>query len=183
MGMNSLNHYAYGSVCEFFYKYMAGIQAGEDGFRSARIEPVVSPLIRHVKAVYDSVSGKYEVEYHLLDNGKIDIRVEVPFGCSAILKLPETEQTVILSAGTYRHTYQPDHDVRYMYSAEAFLSDVFRNSEAEALIMEEIKQAVIFRNPDNAFRQVSDLFELIPMGADPQKVGMVVGQLSKIKAY
>lgn len=183
MGMNSLNHYAYGSVCEFFYKYMAGIQAGEDGFRSARIEPVVSPLIRHVKAVYDSVSGKYEVEYHLLDSGEIDIRVEVPFGCSACLKLPETEQTVTLSAGTYRHTYQPDHDVRCMYAAEAFLTDVFKNTEAEALIMEEIRQAVIFRNPDHAFRQVSDLFELIPMGADPQKVGMVVGQLSQIKVY
>ena len=49
--------------------------------------------------------------------------------------------------------------------------------------MTEIPQAAMYRNQDNAFRQVSDLFELIPMGVEPQKIGMVVGWLAHIKAY
>ena len=31
--MNSLNHYAYGSVVEFLYKNVAGIKADKKGFR------------------------------------------------------------------------------------------------------------------------------------------------------
>lgn len=183
MGMNSLNHYAYGSVCEFLYKYMAGIQSGKNGFKCAKIAPVISPFVRHVKAKYDSVFGKYEVEYSLLDDGKISIRVEVPFGCTATLQLPETSQSIPLCAGVYENTYQPEKDVRCMYSQEAFLSDVFQNQEAEGLIMKEIGMALMFRNPDNSFRQVFDLYELIPIGFEPQKIGMVVAQLAKIKSY
>ena len=41
----------------------------------------------------------------------------------------------------------------------------------------------MFLNPDNSFRQVFDLYELIPMGFEPQKIGMVVAQLAKIKSY
>ena len=183
MGMNSLNHYAYGSVCEFMYKYMAGIRPGKNGFRQAEIAPVISPFLRYVRAQYDSVSGKYEVEYQLLDSGEITIRVEVPFGCGASLKLPGTEQILELSAGTYCNTYVPEQNVRCPYDQNAFLQDVFQNEEAENLLMTELPQAAMYRNPDNAFRQMSDLFELIPMGVEPQKIGMVVGQLAHIKAY
>ena len=38
-GMNSYNHYAYGSVMEFVYRRIAGIEATEAGFKKIRIAP------------------------------------------------------------------------------------------------------------------------------------------------
>lgn len=37
--MNSLNHYSYGSVMEYVYRYMAGIQEAEPGFKKVRFAP------------------------------------------------------------------------------------------------------------------------------------------------
>ena len=183
-GMNSLNHYSYGSICEFMYKYMAGIRPGEHGFRDAMISPVINPKIKHLKASYDSASGKYEVEWKLLLDGRIYIKVNIPFGCHATLNLPYNDRIVVdLATGVYEETYMPNKDLRCMFGPEAFLSDVFAHPEAEQLVLSEISMAVMYRNSDNAFRQVYDLFDLIPMGVDPQKIGEVVGRLGNLKAW
>src|SRR5699024_1907404 len=41
LGMNSLNHYTYGSILEWMYRYMCGIQPLEEtpGFRRIRLAP------------------------------------------------------------------------------------------------------------------------------------------------
>lgn len=41
--MVSFNHYAFGSVGEFYYRYILGIQPEEPGFRKIRIAPVGGP--------------------------------------------------------------------------------------------------------------------------------------------
>ena len=38
-GMNSYNHYAYGSAMEFVYRRIAGIETAEAGFKTIRIAP------------------------------------------------------------------------------------------------------------------------------------------------
>lgn len=183
-GMNSLNHYSYGSVCEFMYKYMAGIKPGEHGFKDAIIEPLINPKVKHVKASYDSISGKYEVEWKLILDGRIYIKVNVPFGCHATLNLPYSDRKILdLSSGVYEETYVPNKDLRCMFGPEAFLSDVFAFPESEQLVLSKIGMADMYRNPDNAFRQVYDLYELIPMGVDPQTISEVVGRLGKLKAW
>ena len=68
VGMNSFNHYAYGSVVEWMYRYMAGIEPGMPGFETVILRPRIDTRIAeelpdgqqrmtYVKASYDSVSG------------------------------------------------------------------------------------------------------------------------------
>ncbi len=86
--MNSLNHYAFGSVTEFLYRNVAGFQPTAAGCRSAVISPIVNAKIRHMDMTYHSASGKWNVFWKLEKDGKVTVRVEVPFGCTAKIGLP-----------------------------------------------------------------------------------------------
>ena len=83
-GMNSMNHYAYGSVVEWMYRCMCGINPVEDapGFARARIAPVTDPRFEYARASYDSASGLYESGWRRQD-GEVVFDVTVPFGCEA----------------------------------------------------------------------------------------------------
>ncbi|MBQ8089034.1 MAG: family 78 glycoside hydrolase catalytic domain [Clostridia bacterium] len=89
-GMNSMNHYAYGSIVEWMYRYMAGIDPVEDapGFKRVRIHPSVDGRIQSVKAQYDSASGLYRSEWSVTENGVIYV-VEIPFDCEALFEADE----------------------------------------------------------------------------------------------
>lgn len=81
-GMNSMNHYAYGSVVEWMYRYMAGLNPAEPGFKRARIAPVTDPRFTFVKAEYDSAAGLYKSAW-TRDANQLTCEIEVPFDCTA----------------------------------------------------------------------------------------------------
>ena len=58
-GMNSLNHYSYGSIVEWMYRYMCGINPDENktGFRKFTIHPYPDQRFEYVKAEYQSAYG------------------------------------------------------------------------------------------------------------------------------
>ena len=61
-GMNSLNHYAYGSIAEWMYRNMCGINPSEDipGFRKIRLAPKPHGSLKHAKATFNSPCGYVE---------------------------------------------------------------------------------------------------------------------------
>lgn len=61
--MVSFNHYAFGSVGEFYYRHILGIQAAEPGFSRVRIRPVMDERLGHVRGSYDSRAGRIEVSW------------------------------------------------------------------------------------------------------------------------
>ena len=74
VGMNSFNHYAYGSVVEWMYRYMAGIEPGTAGFETVILQPRIDTRtaeelpdgqqrMTHVKASYDSAAGLIASEW------------------------------------------------------------------------------------------------------------------------
>lgn len=88
VGMNSFNHYAYGSIVEWMYRYMAGIEAAEPGFEKLLLQPRVDvrtdeelpdgqQRMTSVKAEYESVAGKIESEW-MNDNGVFTYKCVVP---------------------------------------------------------------------------------------------------------
>ena len=83
-GMNSMNHYAYGSVVEWMYRCMCGLNPVEraPGFKRARIAPSVDGRFDWVKASYDSAAGLYECGWRRED-GRVVYDVRVPFDCEA----------------------------------------------------------------------------------------------------
>ena len=100
--MNSFNHFAYGSVAEWMYRYMAGIEQG-DGFKSFILQPVTDrgeqynseERIRSVKGTYDSYYGRIESQWEADDNGDlISYRAVVPANTEATLYLPVSAESM-----------------------------------------------------------------------------------------
>jgi alpha-L-rhamnosidase len=95
-GMNSLNHYAYGSIVEWMYRDMCGLNptSGENGavgFRHALIEPKPNPLLQWARARYRSAAGVYESGWHIDEAGNLTIEIAIPFNASARVVLPNAQ--------------------------------------------------------------------------------------------
>ncbi len=134
-GMNSLNHYAYGSVMEFVYGYVAGIRPKTPGFEQAILAPHPDARLPKMEASYDSVSGKYVCNTEIQEDGKLRVVLEIPFGCSAEVTLPDTEQApFVLESGTYEYLYQPTKNYLHPYGAESRLEELAKNPNTLELL-------------------------------------------------
>ncbi len=116
-GMNSLNHYAYGSIVEWIWKWCAGIEAAEPGFKKAKLHPIPNWQLRRLDAAYDSAAGMYEVHWQCEDANHLHVSVTVPYGCEAELILPySAEGTKYLTAGTYEFSYETTEPLRKVFT-------------------------------------------------------------------
>jgi len=88
--MNSFNHYSLGSVGEWMYRYMAGIEADPEapGFKHAVIRPRPGGRIKWVKASYDSCYGTIGSEWQLEPNGVFKLQVSIPANTTADVYVP-----------------------------------------------------------------------------------------------
>lgn len=137
--MNSLNHYSYGSVMEFVYKYIGGINASAPGFKSVRFTPQICSKLKFCHIEYNSVSGNYVSEWKINRDGTISVHFEVPFNCKAVAVLPGTDgREVILHAGQYEETYQPNVDYRKRYTMETRIQELRGDKEALEILKEDL---------------------------------------------
>lgn len=98
-GMNSLNHYSYGSIEAWMYKDVCGIRPAEAGYRKAVIAPHADARLTFVEGTLDTVAGLYKSGWKYEDNGTVTYRVEVPFNAEAEFVLDGISRT--LTAGSY----------------------------------------------------------------------------------
>lgn len=88
--MNSFNHYAYGSIVEWMFRDMCGLNPDDvAGFRHARIAPKPDQSLQWAKARYASVAGLYESGWHMDASGLLTIEIAIPFNASASVLLPD----------------------------------------------------------------------------------------------
>ncbi len=127
-GMNSYNHYAYGSVTEFVYRRIAGIEAKEAGFAKIKIAPNPCKGLPVMKAEYDSVRGKIVSEYSQKD-GKIEYVIEIPGQIEAEIVLPN-EAPVFVKGGRYVFGRDAEELYREPYTPESVVTEVFANPKA-----------------------------------------------------
>ena len=127
-GMNSYNHYAYGSVMEFVYRRIAGIEAKEAGFAKIKVAPHPVKGLPKLYAEYESVRGKIVSEYWQKD-GKIEYVIEIPGQIEAEIVLPN-EAPVSVKGG--RHIFVRDSEDLYCepYTPESTVLEVFENPKA-----------------------------------------------------
>ena len=85
----SHNHPMFGSVSEWFYKGLGGINPAPDaiGFDKILIKPQPVAGLSWVKTSYESVRGKIISEWQK-DGEKLKLHVRVPVGTSAIVWVP-----------------------------------------------------------------------------------------------
>jgi alpha-L-rhamnosidase len=96
--MNSFNHYSFGSVAEYLYRYVAGIDADAPGFRSLVIQPSVAAGLTWARARYDSISGRVSSAWKI-DGRHLQLDVEVPPNTQATIFVPATSTEVVQEGG------------------------------------------------------------------------------------
>ena len=183
-GMNSLNHYAYGSVMEFLYAYAAGIRPACPGYRKAILAPEPDARLGFIRASYDSVSGRYVTETRICPDGSLELHVEVPFGCEAELQLPRSGKAPIrLCAGSYDYRYRPDRDYRKTFDEKTPLSTLAKNKDAMEILMRltpVLGGMALENNPEFSGGGLADFRGMGFLPIDPDKLEQAIEELKEL---
>lgn len=92
----SLNHFALGSVGEWFYSGILGISPAEDvpGFQRILLKPRISQQLSYAQGSYESVYGTIMVKWEHTEKG-YHYTVTIPANTSAQLALPVAEEQTV----------------------------------------------------------------------------------------
>ena len=141
--MNSLNHYAYGSIVGWMYRNMAGLRLQEDhpGFSQVTIAPQPDYRITRCDMEYHSAAGPYEIHWQVAEDGCFSLQVIIPFGAEADVILPNTTAAPIhLDSGTYEFHYMPETPIKKRYSCGSTLSELLEHPAAKEIITAVLPQ-------------------------------------------
>lgn len=105
--MNSFNHYAYGAIGEWMYRYVAGIDCASDSVAWDKIvlRPDLSAhAFKHAAAHYDSVRGRIAIAWNI-NRDQCELEVTLPGNTQAVLLLPKGDK-VTISENNSQHDWQ-----------------------------------------------------------------------------
>ncbi|MCI8723872.1 MAG: family 78 glycoside hydrolase catalytic domain [Ruminococcus sp.] len=163
--MNSLNHYSYGSIVEWMFRNMAGINPCEEypGFKKFRIAPMPNYRIGKSEVRLRAASGRIESAWEI-DGKMLKFRFTVPFDTEAEIVLPDAEAEVIrqqaggaacgkagedairqdgkhvvflAGAGSYAFCYEPTTPYRKTYSLDSTWEELNENPKTLAILEQE----------------------------------------------
>ena len=97
IAMNSFNHYAFGSVGEFLYRYVAGMDTDGPGFRHILIQPLPGGGLTEAHASYEAITGRIESGWKI-DGDKLLLDAVIPPNTTATLLIPAPEGTPVLES-------------------------------------------------------------------------------------
>lgn len=88
--MNSFNHYSLGSVGEWMFRFMGGIEADPEqpGFKHTIIRPRPGGQLTSVKVQYESLYGIIKSEWQLRADGVFQLDIQVPVNTTASVYVP-----------------------------------------------------------------------------------------------
>ena len=100
--MNSYNHYAFGSVIAWVYRYAAGIDTTPDGpgFKEIVIHPHLDSRMPSARAEYESVYGKIVSDWSGTSNGPFALKVTIPPNTRATVFLPLVKGERLTESGS-----------------------------------------------------------------------------------
>ena len=101
VGMNSFNHYAYGSIGNWLYSKVAGINTDPEapGYKKIIIKPLLTEKLGYVKAEYHSMYGNI-ISHWQLKEGKLELNVIIPANTTAQIHIPAYDKEKILENGS-----------------------------------------------------------------------------------
>ena len=175
-GMNSLNHYAYGSVGDWIYRKVAGLSQLEPGYKRFQVKPMFVKGIEEWGTEFESVYGKI-VANTSCKAGKIHVHVEVPANTTAVIVLPEKEEVHEVGSGVYDYEYDTETSLAVeRFSMDSTLGEIV----AEPLAVEMFNQMVpgMLEGPMIQFAYGMTLAELL--GAAPQAKPMYEAVLNAL---
>jgi alpha-L-rhamnosidase len=99
--MNSYNHYAFGSVLAWIYRYAAGIDTtiNGPGFKEVVVHPHLDSRMPAASAEYESVYGKIVSTWEGTSAGPFRLRITIPANTSAKVYLPAIRGAHLTESG------------------------------------------------------------------------------------
>ncbi len=106
-------HPMFGSVSEWFYRWLAGIRPHPDypGFEKFTIAPSTPAGLDHVACTFQSPFGEIVSNWKKQGPGKHVFEIAIPDGSSAFVRLPATAtQNIRLMESSGQDEWQPERD-------------------------------------------------------------------------
>jgi alpha-L-rhamnosidase len=163
-GMNSFNHYSYGAVSEWMFRYMAGIEADENNpaFRHFILQPVpdtrdvpVGERITRVEATFGSYYGTIKSRWEQKTDGNFTYSFTVPANTTARLYILKVNGiTQLKQNGTPAEdapgvTSFTDEGKRFVLELESgdYVFDTYAESESGVAEIKNNNDWKIYPNP------------------------------------
>ncbi len=149
-GMNSLNHYACGSVCEALFSRIAGLTPESPGWNTARIQPHPGAALHRLDTVFDSPRGRFETGWRVGKDAFFTVSGRIPEGVRARVVLPDGSAFSDVS-GAYRFRCGPLPALVHPFGPDTPLADIAADPEASELlrrILPHVYAAVTGDEPD-----------------------------------
>ncbi|WP_238902930.1 alpha-L-rhamnosidase [Clostridium sp. YIM B02506] len=195
-GMNSLNHYAYGSIVEWMYSYMVGIRPDEKcpGFKNAIISPKPNWQIKQAEGTVNTASGKYKVKWEILNSGKLEINIDIPFNATATVKLPDArvndfdiedarqvndDVVIELSAGRYSFYYMPTKEYIRSFDGSTTLKTLLETPSVKNIIANILPQIINikpYKLPIYSSKSLEELKNIEELKIDEKALNEVIRQ-------
>lgn len=162
--MNSFNHYSYGAVSEWMYRYMAGIEAKEEhpGFKHFVLQPMpdlrsaaVAERINLVDACFGSYYGKIKSKWERKTDGNYRFTVTVPANTGATMYIPKLKDSIVVFEGNVPAveavgvTAFTEEKSRFVAELESgtYVFDVRNTDESGTLGLKKKDEFKIYPNP------------------------------------
>ena len=202
-GMNSLNHYSYGTIVQFMYEYIGGITAAEPGFKVANIKPEPSMYFKHFNTSMTTAAGLYISNWKIAEDGMFTIEIEVPFNGKANVTLPRFSKEKLqvvgcdtaaisddgqlqLTKGHYEISYMPSVDYRCVYGENTRLSQLEKDTEVMSLLQEKLPAAfgvIMSHDKEMGNHTLGEIPYLFFMGFSPELVNPINEKIFAMKRY
>ncbi|PWV90996.1 alpha-L-rhamnosidase [Paenibacillus cellulosilyticus] len=166
--MNSFNHYAYGSIGDWLYRKVAGLDMDETApaYKRIRIRPALGMRgLRFASASFESMYGEIHSGWRM-SNGQIEIVVRIPVNTRAEVLLPsassadirvnghelhgfadvtlleDTENGVFVSIGSgeYRFTYTNEQLFKVNFSENSLIRELLAYEEDKLLLLKHLPE-------------------------------------------
>ena len=102
--MNSLNHYAYGSIGSWMYRRLGGLEPMEAGYRRFRFCPQPVRGIPWASCSLESPYGEIRAAWRC-EGGRYTVDLTVPANTTAQVCLPEQEEPLTVGSGSHHWDY------------------------------------------------------------------------------
>ncbi|MHC6229136.1 family 78 glycoside hydrolase catalytic domain [Arthrobacter sp. MMS24-T111] len=102
--MTSFNHYALGAVADWMHRVVAGMSLLEPGYRKILFKPRPGGNLTHASARHETPYGTASITWTLKAAG-LEVKVEVPTGCTARVELPGQEPLEV-GSGTFNYVVE-----------------------------------------------------------------------------
>jgi alpha-L-rhamnosidase len=100
--MNSFNHYAYGSIGDWLYRFVCGIDtdtAEGSGYKRIRIAPHIGEALSHAAASLNTMYGLVESSWEKRNDGSLSMSVTIPANTMAEIVLFATVVDKVTESG------------------------------------------------------------------------------------